>query len=105
MSNIVSYTQIGGLAGSLLVFPIVKIYGRRLALAVGGALYFAGAAMQVGPQLCQVSVFKANKYQTFPHGSLGVMYAGRSIAGFALGFTTMVVSMVSLFRPKSIALC
>lgn len=76
VSNIVSFTQLGGLAGSLLVFPIVKTYGRKLALAVGGALYFAGAAMQ-----------------TFPHGSLGAFYAGRSIAGVALGFTTMVVSM------------
>lgn len=47
ISNLVSFTQIGGMFGSLLVYPIVKSYGRKPALAIGGFAYTAGAAMQV----------------------------------------------------------
>jgi len=45
-SNIVSFLQIGALVGSLLVFPIVKSFGRRSALGISGVVFFIGAAMQ-----------------------------------------------------------
>lgn len=46
-ANIVSFLQIGALAGSFLVFPIVKHLGRRWALVSSGVMFFIGSAMQV----------------------------------------------------------
>ena len=46
-SNIVSLFQIGGLTGSMLTFPIMKYWGRRVGLVVWGTVYFGGAALQV----------------------------------------------------------
>jgi MFS family permease len=77
ISNIVSFLQIGALAGSLLVFSIVKFLGRRCALGCGGGVFFIGCSMQV-----------------FAHGSLSLMYSGRAICGIGLGCVTVLVPMV-----------
>lgn len=45
-SNIVSFLQVGAIAGSLMVFPILKYLGRRTALGISGIVFFAGATMQ-----------------------------------------------------------
>lgn len=46
-ATIVSLLQIGGLIGALATFPAMKFWGRRIALACAGAVYFIGAAVQV----------------------------------------------------------
>jgi len=76
ISNIVSFVQIGALAGSFLVFPIVKNLGRRWALVFSGATFFAGSAMQV-----------------FSHGSVDLMYVGRAVSGVGLGSVTVIAPM------------
>ena len=48
-SNIVSLFQIGGLVGSMLVFPIMKYWGRKVGMIILGLVYFLGAALQVTP--------------------------------------------------------
>lgn len=45
---------------------------------------------------------QADTYHTFSHGTLDILYAGRIISGLALGFTTMVVSMVSPYKSSSL---
>jgi hypothetical protein len=46
-ANIVSMLQIGGLVGSLATFGVMRFWGRRGAMGVAGAIYLAGAVMQV----------------------------------------------------------
>jgi MFS family permease len=77
-SNIVSLFQIGGLVGSMLTFPIMKYWGRKIGMMIWGTVYFLGAALQ-----------------TFCYGSLDMMYIGRLIAGFGTGGVTVVVPLVS----------
>ena len=45
--NIVSLLQIGGLVGSMSMFPVMRWAGRRGGLGVSAAAYFVGAALQV----------------------------------------------------------
>jgi MFS family permease len=45
-SNIVSCFQIGGLLGSMLTFPIMKYWGRRIGLVIWAVVYFLGVALQ-----------------------------------------------------------
>lgn len=78
ISNIVSFLQIGALAGSLLIFSVVRHFGRRWALGCGAGIFFIGSIMQV-----------------FSHGSLSLMYSGRAIGGIGLGCITVLVPMVN----------
>jgi MFS family permease len=55
-ANIVSLFQIGGLVGSMLTFPCMKYWGRRIALMIAGAVYLLGAVLQVSP-LSEVCIF------------------------------------------------
>ena len=48
-SNIVSLFQIGGLLGSILIFPVMKYWGRKVGMVIWAAVYFLGAALQVCP--------------------------------------------------------
>jgi MFS family permease len=86
ISNIVSFLQIGALAGSLLIFSVVRKLGRRWALGCGAGFFFIGSIMQV-----------------FAHGSLNLMYTGRAIAGIGLGSVTVLVPMV-IFHLKVLIL-
>lgn len=47
VSNIVSFVQLGALAGALLIFPIVRMWGRKKALCVAGITYVTGCSLQV----------------------------------------------------------
>lgn len=78
-ANIVSLFQSGGLVGSILTFPIMKYWGRKVGLVIWGAVYFLGGALQ-----------------TFCRGRLDMMYIGRLIAGFGTGGVTVVVPLVSI---------
>jgi MFS family permease len=46
-ANIVSFLQIGGLCGAMATFPLMKKFGRRIALIVAAGIYTLGAALQV----------------------------------------------------------
>jgi hypothetical protein len=45
--NIVSLLQIGGLVGSMSMFPVMRWAGRRGGLCVSAGAYCMGAALQV----------------------------------------------------------
>jgi MFS family permease len=57
-SNIVALVQIGGLAGSVGTFPLMKFWGRKIALSVAAGVFTIGAALQV----CLSSLNKRNTY-------------------------------------------
>lgn len=46
-SNIVSLLQIGGLIGAVSTFVAMKLWGRKVSLAIAAAFYTVGCAMQV----------------------------------------------------------
>lgn len=47
VENVVSMLQLGGLIGSIATIPLMKFSGSKIAMAVAGAVYFLGAALQV----------------------------------------------------------
>jgi MFS family permease len=49
IANVVSVLQLGGLLGSVATFPLMKLSGKRVAMAVSAAVYLLGAALQVRP--------------------------------------------------------
>ncbi|RDW68273.1 hypothetical protein BP5796_08930 [Coleophoma crateriformis] len=75
-SNIISLFQVGGLIGSMAMFPGMKVLGRKFALAASAAVAVVGAVLQ-----------------TFSHGRLGMMYAGRLVTGIGAGCVTVVVPL------------
>ncbi|KAH8796158.1 general substrate transporter [Hyaloscypha sp. PMI_1271] len=84
--NIVSLLQIGGLVGSLGTFGVMKYWGRRGAMIASGAVYLVGAVMQ-----------------TFCHGGLPLMFAGRFFSGIGTGGATVVVPLyIAELAPPSI---
>lgn len=61
----------GGAGGALIGAPLADFIGRKHALGIMGAVFMLGAALQEVP-------------------ILDAMYAGRFIAGLAIGATSMV---------------
>ncbi|KAH8600733.1 general substrate transporter [Bisporella sp. PMI_857] len=85
-SNIVALVQIGGLAGSVGTFPLMKFWGRKIALSVAAGVFTIGAALQ-----------------TFAYGKLSIMYAGRFLAGLGAGSATVIVPLyISELSPPAI---
>ncbi|KAF8471761.1 general substrate transporter [Kalaharituber pfeilii] len=85
-SNIVSFTYIGTLVGSLAVIPLVEKLGPRIGLAVSAGIFVAGCAMQ-----------------TWSGGELNLMYSGRVVAGLGMGGSTAVGPMyISEISPALI---
>ncbi|CAE6447840.1 unnamed protein product [Rhizoctonia solani] len=80
--NIVSTFQAGTFFGSLLTFPLVEKYGRVKGMLAAGAVFMVGAVLM-----------------TASNGQLGMIYAGRCIAG--LGIDTL--GSASLIIPVYIA--
>jgi MFS family permease len=62
-ANIVSLLQIGGLIGSMATFPLMKYWGRKIAMMIAAVIYLFGAALQVRP-LAPLHSFHAH---TSPH--------------------------------------
>lgn len=60
----------GGAAGALVAAPLADFFGRKYALATMGFIFLVGAGLQEVPRL-------------------GAMYAGRLLAGLAIGSTSM----------------
>ncbi|CAO1631968.1 unnamed protein product [Parajaminaea phylloscopi] len=72
-SHLTSLFQAGCFFGALLVYPITERYGRRPALIVAGIVFCIGAIIQ-----------------TVADGNIGMMYAGRVLAGLGVGSSSLV---------------
>ena len=66
----------GGSAGALLAAPLADFLGRKKSVTAMSALFLLGCAMQEVPKL-------------------NVLYAGRLLAGVAIGATSMVSVLAS----------
>ncbi|ELU42358.1 quinate permease [Rhizoctonia solani AG-1 IA] len=82
--NIVSTFQVGTFFGSLLTFPLVEKYGRVKGMLAAGAVFMVGAVLM-----------------TAANGHLGMIYAGRGIAG--LGSASLIIPVyIAEVSPPSI---
>ncbi|SMQ50168.1 unnamed protein product [Zymoseptoria tritici ST99CH_1A5] len=85
--NITSMVQMGSIAGALIAFLIVDRIGRLWATRQLCILWVAGIAL-----------FLASA----TNGSLGMLYAGRFVAGMGIGQTTVVApSYLAEISPKA----
>ena len=92
-SNIVSLLQIGGLVGAVLTFPVMKLWGRKIALSVAAGVYTIGALLQVGTAY-DIGDVTNTTIKTFSYGRLVIMYIARIITGLGTGSVTVIVPLV-----------
>ncbi|OLN92107.1 putative quinate permease 1 [Colletotrichum chlorophyti] len=82
--NIAAMLAAGGTAGALLAAPLSDFLGRKMAVTLMAGLFLIGCAMQEVP-------------------NLNVLYAGRLLAGVAIGATSMLAPQyLAENSPKSI---
>ncbi|KPM46366.1 hypothetical protein AK830_g141 [Neonectria ditissima] len=82
--NIAAMLAAGGSAGALLAAPLADFLGRKKSVTAMSALFLLGCAMQEVP-------------------NLNVLYAGRLLAGVAIGATSMLAPQyLAENSPKSI---
>lgn len=85
-SNIVSVIQAGAFAGCFFSMWLANRIGRRMSLIIASILVFIGVAMQAGAS-----------------GHIGSLYAGRFVAGVAIGIASSVNPLyVSENSPRAI---
>jgi len=88
LSNITSMVQLGSIFGALFAFPITDRIGRLWAVRELCLVWVAGISIFLGAAA---------------HGSLGMVYAGRFIAGLGIGQTTVVApTYLAEVAPRSI---
>lgn len=88
LSNITSMVQLGSIFGALFAFPITDRIGRIWAVRELCLIWVTGIAIFLGAAA---------------HGSIGMVYAGRFIAGLGIGQTTVVApTYLAEVAPKSI---
>ncbi|KAF4201653.1 hypothetical protein CNMCM8927_001296 [Aspergillus lentulus] len=84
--NIVSTFQVGCFFGSLLTFPLAERFGRKLAIVMAVSVFCVGGSLM-----------------TAASGHLGLIYAGRAIAGFGIGSVSLQVPVyIAEMSPSSI---
>ncbi|KAH7337379.1 general substrate transporter [Rhizoctonia solani] len=84
--NIVSTFQAGTFFGSLLTFPLVEKYGRVRGMLAAGIVFLVGAVLM-----------------TASNGHLGMVYAGRGIAGLGIGSASLIIPVyIAETSPPSI---
>ncbi|KAL4958432.1 general substrate transporter [Aspergillus filifer] len=84
--NIVSTFQAGCFFGSLLTFPLGERFGRRNAIVMAICVFCVGGSLMTGAS-----------------GHLGLIYAGRAIAGFGIGAVSLQVPVyIAEMSPASI---
>ncbi|SMY28530.1 unnamed protein product [Zymoseptoria tritici ST99CH_1A5] len=84
--NIVSTFQAGTFFGALLTFPIGERIGRKKAIMIASAIFLLGGSLMTAAQ-----------------GHLGLIYAGRGIAGFGIGSVSLMVPVyIAETSPPSI---
>ncbi|TIA06374.1 MFS quinate transporter [Aureobasidium pullulans] len=88
LSNITSMVQLGSIFGALFAFPITDKIGRLWAVRELCLVWVAGISIFLGAAA---------------HGSIGMVYAGRFIAGLGIGQTTVVApTYLAEVAPRSI---
>ena len=84
--NIVSTFQAGTFFGALLTFPLGEKIGRKRAIMVASTIFLIGGTLM-----------------TASNGMLGLLYAGRGIAGFGIGSVSLLVPVyIAETSPPSI---
>ncbi|KAF9890485.1 hypothetical protein FE257_005890 [Aspergillus nanangensis] len=84
--NIVSTFQAGCFFGSLLTFPLAERFGRKMAIIMAVSVFCVGGSLM-----------------TAASGKLGMIYAGRAIAGFGIGSVSLQVPVyIAETSPPSI---
>ncbi|KAF7197981.1 Quinate permease [Pseudocercospora fuligena] len=84
--NIVSTFQAGTFFGALLTFPVGERLGRKRAIMIASAIFLIGGSLM-----------------TASNGMLGLIYAGRGIAGFGIGMVSLQVPVyIAEISPPSI---
>jgi MFS family permease len=87
-ANIVSVYQAGAFFGSLIAYASSYFYGRKKSLAIFSLIFTLGAGLMLG----------ANA-----HRGLGLIYAGRVLAGVGVGGSSMIVPIyISELSPPAI---
>lgn len=85
-ANIASVFQLGAMAGAFVTFPIAEKVGRRRAVFFACIVFMLGASLMTGA-----------------HGVMGMMIAGRVLAGFGIGSATLTVPVyIAEVAPPSI---
>lgn len=88
LSNITSMVQLGSILGALIAFSITDRIGRLWATRELCLIWVAGISIYLGAAA---------------HGSIGMVYAGRFIAGIGIGQTTVVApTYLAELAPRSI---
>ncbi|KAJ8097181.1 putative quinate permease protein [Lipomyces tetrasporus] len=84
--NIVSTFQAGTFFGALLTFPLGEKFGRKKAIMMAISIFLVGGSIM-----------------TASSGHLGLIYAGRAIAGFGIGSVSLLVPVyIAETSPPSI---
>ncbi|KAK1450308.1 quinate permease [Colletotrichum melonis] len=84
--NIVSTFQAGCFFGALLMFPLAEWLGRKRAIMISALVFLVGGTLM-----------------TASHGEIGLLIAGRAIAGLGIGATSLIVPVyISEISPPSI---
>ncbi|KAI4753149.1 MFS quinate transporter [Aureobasidium sp. EXF-3400] len=88
LSNITSMVQLGSIFGALFAFSITDRIGRLWAVRELCLVWVAGISIFLGAAA---------------HGSIGMVYAGRFIAGLGIGQTTVVApTYLAEVAPRSV---
>lgn len=84
--NIVSTFQAGCFFGALLTFPLAEKIGRKKAIMYSSLVFLAGGTLM-----------------TASHGVIGMLIAGRAIAGLGIGAVSLIVPVyIAETSPPSI---
>ncbi|KXH62871.1 quinate permease [Colletotrichum salicis] len=84
--NIVSTFQAGCFFGALLMFPMAEWLGRKKAIMISALVFLVGGTLM-----------------TASRGEIGLLIAGRAIAGLGIGATSLIVPVyISEISPPSI---
>ncbi|PYI21810.1 general substrate transporter [Aspergillus violaceofuscus CBS 115571] len=84
--NLTSVFSVGAFFGSVLMFFIFEVFGRRVSLLIADVVAIVGAV------LC-----------TAANGHLGVLYTGRVLCGFGVGgFVSVVPIYISELSPPAV---
>lgn len=84
--NIVSTFQAGCFFGALLTFPLAEKIGRKKAIMYSSLIFLAGGTLM-----------------TASHGVIGMLIAGRAVAGLGIGAVSLIVPVyIAETSPPSI---
>ncbi|KAL1961313.1 hypothetical protein VTO42DRAFT_41 [Malbranchea cinnamomea] len=104
--NIVSTFQAGTFFGALLTFPLAEKFGRKRSILGAVIVFFLGAILMVCElERCLIPALQGllTITKTAANGRLGMIYAGRAIAGLGIGSVSLLVPVyIAETSPPSI---